>query len=279
MLILWALLALQNPNTNQKFQDAIAGLKLVDNYSFGTAEGRNVKDLTDLSRHFDPYGIAGTTVIHQEWERYQTFNPQNFVFTPNSLNLTATIPPGGGLFPGGIHSGQIFTKATYKPQVTGYSVYAFEVRMKIPKGPGAWCAAWFYTKHYDQDDGSEIDNPEFNDMKNQNTFDWTGNNHGPGQGDEIFSIKSNKWAWHPGFDFSADYHDYQTLWTPDAVYKYVDGNLVYASHFRWTAVGPAQFGVNLAWGSDEADLPGLKPTSLHEFPAAVQIDHITIWAK
>jgi len=268
-----------DPATTATFQQAISALTMVQDYRFGTGAGRNVHDLTELARHFEPYGVAGKTVIHQEWERYQPFNPENFVFAEKSLNLTATIPATGGLFPGGIHSGQIFTKTTYKPLVTGHSVYAFEVRMKIPKGRGAWPAAWLYTKHYDQGDGSEIDNPEFNDMQNQNTFDWTGFNHGPGAGADIYSIKTNKWVWHPGWDFSADYHDYQMLWTPDAVYKYVDGMLVYAARFQWTAVGPAQFIVNLAWGSDEADLPGLKPTSLSEFPGALMVDHITVWAR
>ena len=36
--------------------------------------------------------MAGTSVINLEWERYQPFNSTNFVFTPNTLNLTATIP-------------------------------------------------------------------------------------------------------------------------------------------------------------------------------------------
>jgi len=94
------------------------------------------------------------------------------------------------LFPGGINTGQIWSKRIFKPTVTGYTVYAFEVRMKIPTGPG--------------------------------------------QGRDIYSIKSNPWTWRPGLNFSADYHNYQTFWTPN---------------------------------------------SLSEFPAALSVDHIRIWAK
>jgi len=269
-----------DPSTTATFGQAIQGMSVINDYEFGTGLGKNVTTLQHLSANFNPYGIAGTTVINQEWERYQPFNTKNFVFTENSLNLTATIPNGGGLFSGGIHSGQIWTKQTYTPGRTGYTVYATEVRMQIPAGQGMWPAAWFYTQSPEpgQNDGSEIDNPEFFNMEWQDQFDWTGFQHGPGVGSQIYSIKTNQWVWHPGLNFSADYHDYQTLWTPDAVYKYVDGTLVYAAFFKWTAAGSAQLGVNLAVGSSEG-LPGLQPTSLAEFPAALSIDHIAIWAK
>jgi hypothetical protein len=266
-----------DPATNMTFGQAIQGMQVLNNYDFGTGPGKTVTNLQELAASFNPYGIAGTTVINQEWERYQPFNHQNFVFTNQTLDLTATIAPNGGLWPGGINSGQIWTKQMYTPDRTGYTVYAFEVRMKVPSGPGMWPAAWFYAMQPGQTDGSEIDNPEFMVMNTQNQFDWTGYQHGPGQGAQLYSIKTNQWVWHPGLDFSADYHDYQTFWTPDAVYKYVDGTLVYAQSFRWTSPGPAQLGVNLAVGNTAS--AGMRPTSLKQFPSALSIDHITIWAK
>jgi hypothetical protein len=150
--------------------------------------------LGQLAESFTPYGIAGTTVIHQEWERYQTFNDRTFVLTPSSLDLTATIPEGGGLFPGGIYSGQIWSKEIYQPGLTGHDVYAFEVRIKIPNGQGMWPAAWLYALKPGETDGSEIDNPEFFVMQWQNQFDWTGFQHGPSQGAQIYSIKTNQWV-------------------------------------------------------------------------------------
>jgi hypothetical protein len=93
--------------TFQQALAAVCGTTLSD-YQFGTGSDRNLGNLTQLGSLFTPYGIAGTTVIQKEWERYQPFNSTNFAFTPRSLDLTATIPSGGGLWSGGINSGQIF---------------------------------------------------------------------------------------------------------------------------------------------------------------------------
>ena len=268
-----------NPSTSSTFGQATQGMQVLDNYTFGTAYGRTVGSLSALAQSFSPYGIAGKTVFNGEWDKYQPFNSQNFVFTDEALNLTATIPQGGGLFVGGINSAQICTKQTFKPEYTGHNVYAFEVRMKIPSGQGMWPAAWFYTQQPGQDDSSEIDNPEIYVMEWQNQFDWTGFQHGPGQGTDIYSIKSNPYTWHPGLNFAADFHDYQTVWTPTAVYKYVDGTLVYAQNYKWTAPGPAQLLVTLAVGGDATKLPGLQPNSLSEFPSALSVEHVTIWGN
>ncbi len=268
------------PSTSQTFDQAIQNLPVLQSYTFGTGEGRNISNLSSLAETFNPYGIAGTIVINQEWERYQPFNSTNFVFTANTLNLTATIPSGGGLWAGGIHSGQIWTKETFQPGKGGKVIYAFEVRMRVPQGPGMWPAAWLYTKTPGTDDHSEIDNPEFFNMEWQNEFDWTSTLHGPGVGEGFYNVRTNPWVWHPGLNFSGDFHDFQTLWTEDAVYSYVDGTLISAQSFKWTAAGAPQFGINLAVGSSNSGaLPGLQPDSEAEFPAALQIDHLTIWAK
>jgi Glycosyl hydrolases family 16 len=273
-----------DPDPAAAFDDITQGMHLLQNFTFGTNPDRAIGAIEQLATFFEPYGISGTTVINQEWERYQPFNTENFVFVDQALNLTATIAPKkGGLAPGGINSGQIWTKQTFRPGSDGFAshmAYAFEVRMQVPGGPGMWPAAWFYTKSPQpgMNDGSEIDNPEFFNMKGQNQFDWTGFQHGPGHGGRIYSLKGRNGIWHPDIDFSADYHNYQTLWTPDAVYKYVDGMLVDAELFKWTSPGAAQFGVNLAVGSSNPKLPGLQPTSLEQFPAVLSIAHIRIWA-
>jgi hypothetical protein len=269
-----------DPSTTATFPQVIQGMTLYENYAFGSALGQDMNSLEALAGRFSPYGISGLTVINGEWERYQQFNSQNFVFTEHTLGLTATIPLHGGLFAGGINSGQIWTNEVYQPGVTGHTIYAFEVRMQIPSGLGMWPASWFYTKVPGENDGSEIDNPEFFVMTAQNEWDWTGFDEGPGVGAQIFSIKTNQWVWHPGLNFSADFHDYQTIWTPDAVYKYVDGTLVYAQLFKWTARGAPQLGINLAVGSSETSkLPGLQPNSLSEFPATLSIKHIKVWVQ
>jgi beta-glucanase (GH16 family) len=267
-----------DPSTTQTFEQVVAGMQPMHWYNFGVGAGSTISNLSQLAAVFNPYGIASTSTIHQEWEVYQPFNAQNHVFTQQSLDLTATLPYGVP-FPGGINSGQIFTQETFQPGLYGKNVYAFMVRAKIPNGPGTWPGIWLYTKQPGLDDGSEIDDPEFFVMTNQNQFDWTGYNHGPGVGPTIYSIMTNQWVWQPGVDFSAGYHDYELVWTPDATFKYVDGQLILAQYFWWTAPGPAQFGIDLAVGSSASDLPGLIPTSASEFPATFSIQYISIWAK
>jgi beta-glucanase (GH16 family) len=263
-----------DPSTTETFSQATAGMSTVNSYNFGTAVGNNVTNLQQLAASFNPYGIVGTTVINEEWERYQAFNPANFVFQPSSLNLTATIPANGGLYPGGIYSGQIWSKQTYQPGVSGQQVYAMSVRMKFPNGAGMWPAVWLYSPT--ASDGSEVDITEFEIMLYQNQTDWTGVDHGPGSGAVIYSLLTNPWVWEPGLDFSADFHNYQMIWTPDATYKYFDDKLVYAQFYKWTSGQQAQLGVNLAVGSNVPNLPGLTPTSLAEFPSALQLQSITI---
>ena len=87
-----------DPPTTATFDQAIAGFSKIDNFDFGTAPNRTIKSLADLSRSFNPYGIAGTSEINQEWARYQPFNSKNFVFTNFSLNIEATLPATGGVF-------------------------------------------------------------------------------------------------------------------------------------------------------------------------------------
>jgi hypothetical protein len=124
------------------------------------------------------------------------------VFLESSLNLTATMPPDGGLFPGGIHSGQIWSKEVFQPGVTGHTGYAFEIRKKIPDRKGTWPAFWLYSKaSHQRSDGSEIDHTEFFVMTYQNQFDWTGYTHGPGTGSDYDSIKTNRWTWASGRRF------------------------------------------------------------------------------
>jgi hypothetical protein len=273
-----------DPSTTQTFSDATQGVPLIHSYTFGTGSGRNVRSLGDLARSFTPYGIAGTIVTNQQWGIYQPFNSTNFVFTASSLDLTATLPPGGGLRAGGINTAQIWSKQTFKQPLTPTARNATEVRMRIPAGAGMWSAAWFYTLIAGQDDppnaagGSEID-VEFFDMTYQNAFDYTSFQHGPGAGAEIYSLKDKWGVWAPGLNFSADYFDFQTVWTSDAVYKYINGTLVYAAYFKWTAPGAASLAVTLAVGSSDPSLPGLQPASSSQFPAALSIDHIAIWGR
>jgi hypothetical protein len=66
------------------------------------------------------------------------------------------------------------------------------------------------------------------------------------------------------------------VWTPDKVYRYVDGLLIRGTDFVYSSPGQAQFIASLACGSVSA---GLIPTSLGEFPMALSIKHFKIWGS
>jgi hypothetical protein len=70
---------------------------LLRNFLFGSGAGRTV---TNLSTNFNPYGIAGTAVINNEWQRYQPFNGTNHRVTTDRLELTA-LAYRGGVYNGG----------------------------------------------------------------------------------------------------------------------------------------------------------------------------------
>jgi hypothetical protein len=267
-------LSAQDPATNQTFEQVVSGMPVIRWYDFRA--GGNSSNLDALAQNFNPYGIAGTTPTHQEWERYQGFNSDNFRFNPDGLYLTATLPWWGGMWEGGIASGQIWTKEGFKPGVTGYNTYAIMVRMKIPRITGEWAQSWLYSRDWWGDDGSEIDNPEFMNSEWQNQYNWTGYDHGNAYS-IFFDARGNPWTWTPGTDFSSDYHDFELVWTPDATYKYVDGQLILAQQFWWTASSPAQLGTGLAVGSWE--IPGLIPQNWGDFPASLAVQYIGMWAK
>jgi hypothetical protein len=280
-------------NSFSQFQFSVATLPVIAHYEFGTQSGRNVRNLNQLAKFFDPYGIAGTTTINQEWEIYPggtypgSFQSANWVFSPTSLDLTATIPAKGGLFQGGIDSAQITSQATYQPGVTGANTYAFEANIQVPGTQGMWSSFWFYTQNPmpGANDGSEIDVSEIAVENGQDAHDWASVIHGPGTGPVVYQrpgFRSCPWpgGCYNNGDLSAGFHLYQAVWNTKQISVFLDGTLLRTTNFKWTSPSPAQFIINLAVGSSNTTgLPGLQPTSLHEFPAKLRIEHLTVWGR
>ncbi|QGQ99407.1 glycosyl hydrolase family protein [Paenibacillus psychroresistens] len=246
----------------------LTGYTLFRDYSFGTS--RNVNSLTSISNSFNPYGVAGTTVINNEWQRYQPINATNHHLTSTTLELTAT-PNLGGVYNGGISSGQITTKETFYPY--DGKTYIFQLRAKIPKKVGAWPAFWLYSPGGAGSTNSEIDIFEFFDTPTQNTFDWTGYDHGDGVGADYYSIMTNQWVWHPGTDFAPDYHLYTLIWKEGNIQKWVDGTQVKGTLFRWDGPAP-QVLINLAMGGNTNNSP-----VAGSFPAVFTLDYFRVYVK
>ena len=249
----------------------LTGFSALRDYEFGTGAGRNVTSLSSLSANFNPYGLWGTNVINNEWERYQPINSTNHHLTADKLELTAT-PNLGGITPGGISSGQIATKESFLP--TGGKTYVFQLRAKIPHGVGTWPAFWLYAAS-EPHTASEIDIFEFFNSSTQNTFDWTGYDHGDGVGSDYYNVMTNQWVWHPGTDFANDYHTYTLVWKEGDIQKWVDNTMVKGTHFTWNGSAP-QIIINLAVGGD----PVSNPTSAGTpFPSIFSLDYFKVWVK
>lgn len=246
----------------------LSAYTLIENYDFGTSAESTVRNLTDLAVDFKPYGVAGTTVINREWQRYQPFNAANHVFTDDDLVLTA-LANLGGVYNGGISSGQITTKQTYYPE-PGQTL-ALQLRARIPKKDGAWPAFWMYSPGGPGSTTSEIDIFEFFHSNTQNTYDWTGYDHGSGVGSNYYSIMTNQWVWHPGFDFSAEYHTYTLIWTEGDIQKWVDNTQVKGTYFDWYGPDPQAL-INLAVGGSINKNP-----TADTFPCEFAVDYFRVY--
>ncbi|QHW34801.1 family 16 glycosylhydrolase [Paenibacillus rhizovicinus] len=247
---------------------SLSGYTLYKDYSFGTS--RNVNSLTALSNSFNAYGIAGTTVINNEWQRYQPINATNHVLTANTLDLTA-VANLGGISNGGISSGQITTKETFYP--SNGKTLIFQLRAKIPNGSGTWPAFWMYSPGGTGSTASEIDIFEFFNTPTQNEYDWTGYDHGSGVGDNYYNIMTNQWVWHPGTNFSSDFHTYTLVWKEGEIQKWVDGTMVKGTNFTWYGPAP-QVLINLAIGGNTNNNPNAAT-----FPAKFSLDYFRVYQK
>ena len=243
---------------------------LTHDFTFG--KSGNITSIEELDAYFNPYGIAGTNVINQEWQRYQPFNSSNFVFTDSTLQLRA-LTDLGGIEDGGISSGQIVTEEGFYPSEG--KTLLIQLRAKIPHGEGTWPAFWMYSPGGSGTTDSEIDIFEFFNSETQNTYDWTGFNHGSGVGDDYYSIMTNQWVWHPGFDFSEEYHVYTLIWKEGDVQKWVDKNLVLGTYFEWYGPDPVII-VNLAMGGKPNNPPNAQETP---FPSIFSLDYLRIYEK
>ncbi|QHT61096.1 glycoside hydrolase family 16 protein [Paenibacillus lycopersici] len=246
---------------------SLADYALYKDYSFGTS--RSVNSLDALSKDFNAYGIAGTIVINHEWQRYQPINATNHVLTDKSLDLTA-VANLGGVQDGGISSGQITTKETFYP--SDGKTYIFQLRAKIPNGVATWPAFWMYSPGGSDSTDSEIDIFEFFNSEKQNQYDWTGYDHGAGASVDTYKI-TDQGVWHPGTDFSADYHTYTLIWKEGLIEKWVDDTKVKTTKFIWYGP-PPQVIINLAIGGG----PNAEPTA-DTFPAKFSLDYFRVYVK
>lgn len=192
-----------------------------------------------------------------------------------------------------ITSGQIWTKSGYQPGKNGANVIAGELTCQIPGNSkqGAWPAFWGYSRTSEGQsfDASELDFFEFNMCATANASAYSGNTHGGWYQREDYKkfigVHSSYWD-ASGFyrpsgapNYSAATHKFQFIWTPDRIYRYIDGVLISCVVFPWSSNCTMQIGMNLGAGSF---IPAyvsvlLFPLLSSQFPYSYDLYELKIW--
>ncbi len=266
-------------------------LSLVADWTFGTKRAdATISSMAALARSFRfryIYDNGRLDGLPTYWSRHRDYPDGDrrslHVFTDDSLILKARVPPGGGMFAGGIESGML---RALLPVTPGMVV---EMRAKLPRGLGAWPAFWL-NPGVETPDGKigptpwppEIDIFEF--------FLWQGrpvpkamsmhiqtDGHPEKYGNprEVFSLAGSD-GYEPGVDFSADFHVFALDWQLDRPIWIVDGTPVQQTFYHWNAP-PAhilitnQIGMTLKG----VDMTGISASEQAGWDYA--IDYVRVW--
>ena len=148
----------------------------------------------------------------------------------------------------------------------------FEVRAKLPCGRGTWPAIWTLGSGGRWPDDGELDILEQVGHRPTRLFSTVHTKAGSGahgQGADAFVP-----------DACGRFHDYQMLWTADAIRFGIDG----VEHFRYARDGrgadawpfdrPQYLILNIAIGGD---LGG--PVDDTIFPVTMEVEHVRVWQK
>ncbi len=61
----------RTPTTSTTLAQATHAVGIIEDYEFGAGYGKTIGSIQQLGMEFNPYGIAGTTVINQEWQIFR----------------------------------------------------------------------------------------------------------------------------------------------------------------------------------------------------------------
>ena len=187
-----------------------------------------------------------------------------------------------------INSGQIWSNKNYWASASSLNKsVAIEVQGILPTAQGSWPAAWLYgdgTYIRPTLNGCEIDIMEMYVSKSTpkilNSLTLSAHNYA---GSQIgFSDKTTLGSWLSAFYWQPTYnvadgnvHKFQMIWTPSAVYFFLDDVYVATvTGFTWSGQ-PATIGCNLAVGSVQGSSMQIGLYPAHT-PASGVIDSFTI---
>lgn len=224
--------------------------------------------------------------------------------TGTTVTLDGTVSPSAGnlvWFQPPITSGQIWSKAGFQPgktiiNGTTISSVCMELTCTLPQSTagqngvarGAWPAFWLYSRSSEgfTFDSSEIDIFEFFNSLTAGSNGYTSNIHGGLYNATRYqaSVGSGNNHWNSsGFyttsELGGAQHKFQMVWTPDTIYRYIDGRLVVSSDFQWSSNCTGQWSCDLAMGSAINAFLTIffYPRTTAQFPVKFAINEVKIW--
>jgi hypothetical protein len=247
---------------------------VVADWSFGrTRAAATVRDRAALDRAFRYryiYDSGRLDHLPSYWSVHRDYPPGDpralHLFTDDALVLKARIPPGGGLWPGGIESGML---RALLPVLPGMWV---EMRAKLPRGLGVWPAFWL-NPGVEYPDGHFSATPWPPEIDIFEFFVWQGRDRPRimeshvqtagkpdlyGDPHDLFTLYGPH-GYDPGIDFSQDYHVFALDWQVDRPVWLLDGKRIKQTEYHWNAP-PAHILVTNQIGMTMAgvDLTGMR---------------------
>ena len=178
------------------------------------------------------------------------YDPDNVTCSDGCLHLTTDDRPVNGY----AYTSAFLTSSARPKFSYGY----FEIRAKLPKGPGIWPAFWLTNDSTLEIDGLEMlgDRPSriYQTLHENDSQIYQGVKNGP--------------------DYSADFHTYGIDWQPGYVKWYIDG-VCTASYTHAMPADPLYICLNTAVGGT---WPGA-PTPATTFPVNYDIDYVHVYDR
>ena len=252
------------------------GYTLQNNWTFGISN--ELTDISSVQIAFDSCLPWGRT--NGELQIYTPFSPATHQIVGDELRLVAVAARGMG--EGQIDSGQIVSKATWKPPMGGSAILEFCV--KVPSGAGMWPSGWLYavpTAHRNEIDVFEFVNNCTADHHDTTEGIYVYDHSGAigRQTTALGSLIDDDGKWRAPFDFAADFHTIAVEWAGNTVVRWVDGVKVATRFWTWADADPRII-LNLACGSVTEEWPGLPNAYSFENGANVlACRYIRTWVK
>lgn len=238
------------------------------NYTLVWSDEFSTNGLPDPTKWDDDTSANKTGWYNHELQYYARQRPENAQVQDGLLRITArkeslsNLPDWGG---------QAYTSARLVTRGKADWTYGFfEVRAKLPCGKGTWPAIWTLGSKGQWPADGELDLMEQVGSDPTRVLSTVHRSAGFGANGSSSSFQVA--------DACTAFHNYQMLWTPEAVKFGTDGQLkhTYANphtgYDAWPFDNPQYMILNLAIGGD---MGGAVDDSI--FPVTMEVDYVRVW--